>query len=72
MVALLDEVIVYTPLPLSFYKISIFMQIFSILVFFRLGFSTYFGVMCTPIDEIGVFFVENPPRFALYGHRAAR
>lgn len=44
------------------------MQILPILIFFRLGFSTYYGLMCTPIEEIGVFFVKTPPYFALYGH----
>ncbi len=43
------------------------MQILSILIFFfffRLGFSTYYGVMCTPIEEMGVFW-RGPAPFRL-------
>lgn len=35
--------------------------------FLHLGFSTYYGVMCTPIEEMGVFS-SNPAHCTIYGH----
>lgn len=40
--------------------------------FIRLGFSTYYGEMVTPIGEKGVCFRRAPPLFTLYGNWADR